>query len=360
MGTIPGPGETAIARYISAWLQHRGLESHWIEPTKGRPSIVGVSYDTGGAKSLMLNGHIGTVTLMGYEGDPLSGKIEDGRLYGRGAADIKCGIAAAMIALADSAKLGLCGDVILTPVADEEDLSIGTEDVLRAGWTADAAIVNEPTDLHIVHAHKGFVWLEVDIFGVAAHGSRADLGVDAIANAGYFLVELDRHAEDLRHTNPDSLVGPPTIHASMIKGGEGSSSYPALCSITIERRTLAGEDAKSVETEMRTILETLHGRVLDFKYDLRTAFERPSYQLPRDHPFCGLVENVVSRSRSQSPQFEGVPYWTDAALLAEKGIAILLWGPTGEGLHAKEEWADVQSFRTVAEALKNIAAEFCR
>jgi len=118
MGSIPGPGETAIASYIAAWLEHRDLESQWIESTKGRPSVVGVSRGAGGGKSLMFNGHIDTVTLVGYDDDPLSGKIENGKLYGRGAADMKCGVAAAMVALANSKRLNLCGDVIFAGVAD--------------------------------------------------------------------------------------------------------------------------------------------------------------------------------------------------------------------------------------------------
>ena len=128
----------------------------------------------------MLNGHIHTVTCLSYKGDPLSGEIKDGKLYGRGSGDMKGGVAAALITLINTKTLGLRGDVIFTGVADEEATSIGTEDVLAVGWRADAAIVNEPTNLDIVYGHKGFVWLEVDIYGVAADGSRYDLGVDAI------------------------------------------------------------------------------------------------------------------------------------------------------------------------------------
>ncbi|KAI5361931.1 Putative pyridoxal-phosphate dependent enzyme, peptidase M20, peptidase M20, dimerization [Septoria linicola] len=336
MGTTPGPGETEIARYVAAWLQHRGLECHWIESKAGRPSVVGVAGGTGGDKSLMFNGHIDTVTLVGYDADPLSGIIADGKLYGHGAADMKCGVAAAMVALANAKQLKLRGDVVFAGVADEEDLSIGTEDVLRAGWRADAALVNGPTNLHIIHAHKGFVWLEIDIYGLAAHGSRADLGIDAIVKAGQFVAALDDHAAELQKSHPDSLVGPPTIHASMIKGGEEASSYPARCKITIERRTIAGENAVSVEAELRKILEGLQSRVKDFKYDVRATFERPPFELPRDSAFCQLVSETIVSVLGKEPRLTAEPYWTDCALLAEKGIE-LLWGPIGDGLHAKEK-----------------------
>lgn len=360
MGSIPGPGETAIARYIAAWLEHRDLEAHWVEPTRGRPSVVGVMRGTGGGKSLMFNGHIDTVTLVGYEKDPLSGAIENGKLYGRGAADMKCGVAAAMVALANSKHLGLRGDVIFAGVADEEDLSIGTEDVLRAGWRADGAIVNEPTDLCVVNAHKGFVWLEVNIHGVASHGSRADLGVDAISKAGHFLAKLDRHAQRLRTSRPDSPVGPPTIHASLIKGGEEASSYPANCLITLERRTLVGETASSVEQEIRELLESIQKEVKDFEFDVKATASRPAFESDRGDAFCRLICEEAGTAMNTTPTVKSEPYWTDCALLAAEGIPSVLWGPIGGGLHAKEEWADVESIRTVSNALTAIASKFCK
>lgn len=359
MGSVPGPGETAIARYIAAWLEHRDLECHWIEPTKGRPSVVGVMRGTGGGKSLMFNGHIDTVTLVGYDDDPLSGKVQDGKLYGRGAADMKCGVAAAMVALANSKHLGLRGDVIFAGVADEEDLSIGTEDVLRAGWRADGAIVNEPTNLCVVNAHKGFVWLEVTIHGVAAHGSRADLGVDAISKAGHFLAELDRYSQRLRASSSDSLAGSPTIHASLIQGGEEVSSYPAACRITLEYRTLVDQTSSSVEREIRAMLEKIQEDVEDFKFDIKATAERPAFESPRDDPFCRLVCEKVGAAMGTAPAIRAETYWTDCALLAAEGIPAVLWGPVGEGLHAKEEWVDVESIRTVTSALTSIAAKFC-
>ncbi|KAM0723796.1 hypothetical protein Q7P37_000786 [Cladosporium fusiforme] len=360
MGSVPGPGETGIARYIAAWLEHRNLEAHWIEPTKGRPSVVGVMRGTGGGKSLMLNGHIDTVTLVGYEDDPLSGKIADGKVYGRGAADMKCGVAAALVALAQSQHLNLRGDVIFTGVADEEDLSIGTEDVLRAGWRADGAIVNEPTNLHVINAHKGFVWLEVRIHGVAAHGSRADLGVDAISKAGHFLAELDAYSRRLQDSSPDSAVGPPTIHASLIKGGEEASSYPASCTITLERRTIPGETTSSITSEIRQILTAIQAKVANFTFDVKATASRPPFESAKDSPFCELVCSEAAKAMGRVPTVQAEPYWTDCALLANEGIPALLWGPVGEGLHAKEEWADVESIRTVSRALTSIAAEFCR
>ncbi|PHH70231.1 hypothetical protein CDD82_7255 [Ophiocordyceps australis] len=358
LGSVPGPGETEIARYIAAWLEHRDIETHWIEPVKGRPSVVGVVRGSGGGKNLMFNGHLDTVTTLGYSDDPLSGQIRDGRLYGRGADDMKGGVAAALVALATTKKQKLRGDVIFTGVADEEAMSIGTEQVLQAGWRADGAIVNEPTNEIIVHAHKGFVWLEVDIHGVAAHGSLPAAGIDAIMRAGYFLAELDRHSEKLRQGWHDPVMAP-SVHASTIKGGEEPSSYPALCTIVLERRTVAGESPQSVKQEIEDILDRLSQNFKNFQYDVRVIFDRPPFSIDPGHSFASLVGDVVSDLQGCQAQFVKESYWTDCALLADKGIPVLLWGPKGDGLHGKEEWADVASIQRVSEALNIVAQRFC-
>ncbi|KAM5516505.1 diaminopropionate ammonia-lyase [Fusarium oxysporum f. sp. phaseoli] len=360
LGSVPGPGETTIARYVAAWLEHRDLETHWVEYTKGRPSVVGVVRGSGGGKSVMFNGHLDTVTIMGYDDDPLSGKIVDGRLYGRGSADMKGGVAAGMIALANTKKLGLRGDVIFTGVADEESLSKGTEDILRAGWRADAAVVSESTNLEINHAHKGYCHVEIKVYGLAAHGSRADLGIDAIVNAGHFLVEFGKYVQKLQEGPGDETLGTGTAHASVISGGEEASSYPAQCTIIAERRTIPGETNEVVQKEFDDMIASVAKEVTDFKAEAKIFFSRPPQFTAEDHPFTKLVSGVVGTVTGKDAVIAGAPFWTDCALLAEKGIVPLLWGPKGEGFHGKEEFVHINSIEQVAEGLANIAAEFCK
>jgi acetylornithine deacetylase/succinyl-diaminopimelate desuccinylase family protein len=357
LGSVPGPGEIEIARYIKAWLDHRGIETHWIESTKGRPSIVGIVRGSGGGKSLMLNGHIDTVTCLSHKGDPLSGEIKDGKLYGRESGDMKGGVAAALITLINAKTLGLRGDVIFTGVADEEATSIGTEDVLAVGWRADAAIVNEPTNLDIVYGHKGFVWLEVDIYGVAAHGSRYDLGVDAITKAGYFLVALEKYAQRIQ--KDDGTGFRPSVHTSIIKGGEEASTYPDSCTITLERRTLKGETPDSVKKEIQELLRGIAVEDPSFKYDVRNTFDRSSYEISLDHPFMALVEQTVESVVGRKPEVTRENYWTDCALIGDVGIPVLLLGPHGEGLHSMEEFANIDSIEQTTQVLTRIAKEFC-
>lgn len=360
LGSVGGPGETEVARFVTAWLEHRDIETHCIEPTRGRPSVIGITHGSGGGKSLMFNGHLDTVTLMGYDGDPLAGAIEDGKLYGRGAADMKCGLAAGMVALARAKELGLRGDVILAAVADEEDTSIGTEQVLQAGWRADAALVNEPTNMEINNAHRGFVWLKVRVHGVAYHGSRPDLGVDAISKAGYFLVELDRYAENLLRGPGHPAAGHPSVHASLIKGGEELSSYPAECTIDIERRTIPGETPESVRQEIEELLERVRQTVSGFKYSIEVTFHRPPFELPVQHEFAKLFAEVASEVLGKDIVPKSAPFWTDCALLFDAGIPCLLWGPKGDGLHSKCEWVDVESIKKVTDGLVLAATRFCK
>ncbi|HEV2127473.1 MAG TPA: M20/M25/M40 family metallo-hydrolase, partial [Thermomicrobiales bacterium] len=162
---VPGAaGESAIADFCERWLAGQGLQTRRLESRPGRPSIVGIAPGTGGGRSLMLNGHYDTVSLGGYAGDPLDPQVRGDRLYGRGAYDMKSGVATAMIAAARARRMRLSGDVIVACVADEEHGSLGTEEVLMH-YTADGGIVTEPSGLQAVIAHKGFVWFEVTILG---------------------------------------------------------------------------------------------------------------------------------------------------------------------------------------------------
>jgi acetylornithine deacetylase/succinyl-diaminopimelate desuccinylase-like protein len=231
-----GAGEREVAAYVADWARDAGLEVELLEATPGRPSVVVRARGTGGGRLLLLCGHYDTVTVEGMR-DP-SPRVEGDRLHGRGAYDMKAGVAAALIACREAAGLGLAGDVIVAAVADEEHASLRVQEVL-ATVRADAAIVTEPTELELVVAHKGFVWSEIEVTGRAAHGSRPHPGVDAIVKAGPILVGLGAPDAELgARTHP--LLGRGSVHASVIQGGEELSSYPARCVLGLERRTLPG------------------------------------------------------------------------------------------------------------------------
>ncbi|MEU6198109.1 ArgE/DapE family deacylase [Streptomyces sp. NPDC047061] len=354
-----GAGETAIAGFCSEWLAARGFEVHSLEKRPGRPSLVAIARGTGGGRSLMLNGHLDTVSLADYDGDPLDPRIRDGRMYGRGTFDMKGGIAAMMVAGARAVAHGpLRGDVIIACVSDEEHASSGTEEVLES-FTADAAIVAEPSHLEVTLAHKGFAWYDVEIEGRAAHGSRPELGIDAIARAGHFLVALEELGHHLAQGPAHPLLGTGTVHASVIHGGEEPSTYPAHCRITLERRTVPGESADTVERELTAVLDHLTTMVPDFRYRLMRGLHREPFEADSDALIVRTLTRHAEQALGHPPVVRAESFWTDCALLDRAGIPCLLFGVDGEGAHAATEFVDLASLDRLTDILTHTLADFC-
>jgi acetylornithine deacetylase len=334
-----GGGERAVAMLVADWCAARGLEVEVIG--EERASVIARRRGSGGGRSLLLNGHLDTVGVAGMEA-PFEARVKDGRLYGRGAYDMKGALAALMLAAAEAPMLR--GDIVFTAVADEELASVGTEAVL-ARVTADAALVAEPTDLRVAVAHRGFVGFEIETTGVAAHGSRPDLGVDAIVKMGPVLVALEELDRRLQNGPRHPLAGPGSVHASLIEGGQELSSFPARCVLVGERRTIPGETVEHVEQELRDIAPDVNVRVIA---------AREPYEATPEHPF---VELAVRATGGAEPV--GAPFWTDAALIAAAGIPTVLCGPGGEGAHAEEEWVDLGSLARLREVVLRIASDWC-
>ncbi len=356
-----GAGEAIIARYIGAYLNKLGLEVRFQEIVKNRVNVIGVLRGTGGGPSLMLNGHTDTVSADNMETDPFLAEKKGGKIYGRGALDMKAGVAALMTAAQTIIEAGikLKGDVILTLVADEEYASIGTEAVVDE-YTADAAIICEPTDLDIVIAHKGFAWIKIEIFGQAAHGSLPHRGIDAIVKAGKVLTAIEHlGGTDLtRKTHP--LLGSPSIHASLISGGTELSTYPDYCKIELERRNLPDEDRQAVTAEIRDLLQNIQRQDDQFKADFDVFFFRPAFEISPDQPIVQTVSRACQSIRHQAPKYEGMWAWLDSAILAQAGIPTVIFGPSGDGAHAAVEYVDVDSVITTAEVLVRSIMNFCK
>ena len=355
---VPGAaGEAAVAAFIAGWLRAAGLEVHVEEVRPGRPNVIGIARGTGGGRSLLLNGHIDTVGVTGMS-EPFIPRVHDGRLYGRGAYDMKGGVAACMVAAVEAAKLKLRGDVIVTAVMDEEYAGLGTLAIAER-YGADGAIVAEPTELELVVAHKGFVWLEVETQGVAAHGSRPHLGVDAIVKMGGVLAGLDRLVEELSRRPAHPLLGPPSVHASTIQGGGEWSTYPDRCTLAVERRLLPGETGDAAEAELQAIVVALTAADPAFRATVRRDLVRSPLETPADAAVLRTVQQAAAGVLGRLVEPAGVSFWTDAASLHEAGIPTVLFGPLGAGAHAVEEWVDLASVQTCAEIYLATAAAFC-
>jgi acetylornithine deacetylase len=352
-----GAGEGEIASFVAGWLEQAGLEVEREEIAPGRWNVVGTARGSGGGRSLMLNAHMDTVGGGGMA-KPHEPRMEDGRMYGRGAYDMKSSLAAIMVAAARAREDGLRGDVIVTGVADEEVASIGTA-AIAASRSADAAIVSEPTEERVAIAHRGFVWLRVESHGRAAHGSRPDLGLDAIAKMGRVLTGLDELDRELRANPTNPFVGSGSLHASLIEGGQELSTYPDRCVLELERRTIPGESPESVHAEVQAIVDRAAAEDPDLRADVEVTFSREPFELGEDADVVVAVRKHAAAAAGREPEIVGVPFWTDAAVLAAAGIPTVVFGPIGEGAHADVEWVDLDSTVRCAEIYLAVARELC-
>ena len=272
-------GEAAVARRIAGELEAIGLRVEVTDAAPGRPNVVGVLDGRAAGRSLMFCGHTDTVGISGMR-RPFEAEIRDGRLYGRGAQDMKGGVAAMIAAVRRIVESGGLerGRVIVAAVVDEEHESIGA-DALVARWRADAAVVTEPTDLDIAVAHKGFQWIALETRGRAAHGSRPLEGRDAILRMGRVLARLEALDRRLQRASSHALLGTASLHASLIEGGHELSSYPSRASLQFERRTLPGEPGDAALAEANTILADLTREDPEFEGEARLVFGRDAYEI---------------------------------------------------------------------------------
>lgn len=342
--------ERDIAAFVETELGKMGMEVTRYEPEPDRVNVVGRLRGTGSGPAVMLYAHMDTVGVDDMS-DPFGASVREGRLYGRGAYDMKGGLAACLAAAQALAVAPPSGDLLVVAVADEEVASIGMQEVLRH-VTADAAIVTEPTDMEVCLAHKGFCWIEVTTHGRAAHGSRFDLGIDANMHMGHVLARLDELQQRLRTSSPHPLVGLPSLHAAVLDGGSGPSTYAARCRLQIERRTIPGETLESVISEIEEILADLRAANETFSATARSVLWREAFEVSPHARIVQCVTEAATDVLGSRPAHAGQTPWMDAAFLQAAGIETIVIGPAGAGAHAAEEWVDLASVEQLAAILE--------
>jgi len=364
---VPGArGEAAAAKFLRDFLRHQGISAELQEAAPGRPNVialVGPKAAPGAAgqkprAALAVVAHLDTVGP-GDMLEPFTPRERDGRLYGRGALDIKSGVAAMCVAALAVVRdrVALTRPLLIAAVVDEECHSIGTEALLRE-HTAEAAVVLEPTDLRLCLAHKGYAWFEVTTHGRAAHGSLPQDGRDAIRMMGRVLGLLDALDRKLAQQPPHPRLGHASLHASLISGGQELSSYPAECRLQIERRTLPGESDAQIEAELRGLLEGLQVRDPEFRATAKGLGSRPPYEISPEAPIAAAAAEAI-RDVTGTAELGGMSAWTDTALLAAAGIPGVVFGPRGRGLHGAEEYVELDSMYACAEVLRRLIVRFC-
>jgi acetylornithine deacetylase/succinyl-diaminopimelate desuccinylase family protein len=354
---VPGaPGERDVADAIAIEMRRIGLDVVVEDVAPGRPNVVGVLEGRTPGRSLMFCGHTDTVGVAGMN-DPFTPIERDGRLFGRGAQDMKGGVAAMIDAARVIAERSLpAGRVIVAAVVDEEHSSIGADALVKT-WRADGAVVTEPTDLAIAIGHKGFAWIEIEVMGKAAHGSRPAEGIDAILRLGRVMNRLETLDRALQSRQPHPLMATGSLHASLVAGGRELSSYPDHAVLTLERRTLPSESDAAALEEVREILNALGQEDAAFRGEARLLFGRPAYEIPAAHQLPRALRDAVAALGRSAP-LVGASFWTDAAVLGHAGTPSVLFGPGGAGLHSTQEYVNVADVVACRDALAELAGRF--
>lgn len=349
-----GTGEGEIAGLVAGWLGQWGYSTRTTEVAAGRFNVV-ARRGPGSGPALLLNGHLDTVGV-GDMPDPFSGDMREGRLYGRGAADMKGGVACMLAAAARLAADDLSGELIVALTADEEHASLGMEALVASGIRADAAVVCEPTELAVMPAHKGFLWIEAEVTGRASHGSRPELGVDAITHAGHLLVAFEAEAERLARETEHPLLGPASVHAGTVSGGSAPSVYPDRCEVVFERRTLPGETADQVMREAEAVLVRARRRCPELVARMEPGLYRAGTEVPTASPVVQGLLRACDRAGAPA-EVAGMSAWVDACFLNRSGIPAVCFGPGSIAqAHTDREWISIPEIETGAEIL----TDFCR
>ena len=351
------PGEGEVARALAAILDDWGFSVQLADAVPGRPNVV-ARIGPSDAPALMLNGHLDVVGVEGMVHEPFAAEMRSGRIYGRGSADMKGGLAA-MCAAATIVSANSKAQIVIAAVVDEEYESLGLRSMLASGVRAEAAIVTEPTRLAICPAHRGFAWIDVALTGRAAHGSRYDLGVDAIMHAGLLLAELNALEQTREGGRRHPLLGRTSLHASTIHGGVGMSTYPERCELAIERRTLPGEDAALAVREITDACERVRARHPAFSAQVKLNTAQAPSDVAIDAPVVERLRSALD-AEGMAVRIEGLSAWTDAALLNEAGIPAVCFGPGDISLaHAAEEFVPVADIEQATRVLTRVVRDWC-
>ena len=358
------PGEHAVATLVAGRLRAAGLEVSTWDALPGRTGVLGVLRGSGGpgARRLLLLSHLDVVAA---EPAAFSPSVAGGRLRGRGACDMKGGLAASIAAverLAADPGAGLAGDVVVAGVIDEEYLSAGAIDLVgrldAAGLRPDGAVLPEATQLDLIVEHGGFAWWEVVSTGREAAGDDPVGGIDAIRLLGPVLTGLTA-LDDALATRPARDYGRPCLHAGTLSGGRQLSAYPASATVGVERCLVGGETVAQARAELDAVLAAARAAEPRLRATVRTIAERPPVALAAGEPVVTALAAAAATVLGRPPVIRGDMGWMDSGILVEAGIPCVAFGPVGEGEHTEDEWVDLASVAACAATLEALARDFC-
>jgi acetylornithine deacetylase len=346
--------EARVTDYLEAQLRRLEVESRRQSVAPGRDNLIAVYRPpTPPTFSLLWEAHQDTVPVDGMTIDPFAGAVEGGRLYGRGACDVKAGIAAMFAAFARLVREQPPGSaaVTLAFTVDEEHTFLGVQELVKAGIVADFAVVAEPTGLDIVIAHKGVARWRTETTGRACHSSRPQDGVNAVYRMAKVLAAVDRYADRLAGARADPVLGPGTLSVGRILGGTSPNTVPDFCRIDVDRRLLPGESAAAALADFEA---ALCRDVPDVPVQSEMTLDCPSLA-PADHPLVAALGRAIDSVAGPHAR-HAVPYGTDASTIAGAGTPAVVFGPGDIAqAHTKDEWVEVSQVDRAAEVLFRFA-----
>jgi succinyl-diaminopimelate desuccinylase len=361
------PGDEAeVAQLMVEQLRSFGLAVETEEVAPGRTNVYARLPGRGdGPGHLLLVGHLDTVPpgAGGWERDPLSGTMTDGRIHGRGTADMKGGLAALVFAAGALARSDVepASDLVVVGTVGEEVDCRGAEAAVEAGLLdgAGAIAIPEPSGLDLYTAHKGALWVRIETRGRAAHGSRPDLGVSAIA---HMQRTLGRIADEDWDAPAHPLLGRPTVNVGTIEGGTNTNMVPDRCEITIDFRTLPGQSHEELLARLEGLLDELRAADDTYRASLQVLNDHPAVSTPTDDPFVETAREVGRALWGGAVAPAGASYFTDASVLGPASggeVPIIILGPgEEEQAHQTDEWVAVEALARAARFYAALAARW--
>jgi acetylornithine deacetylase/succinyl-diaminopimelate desuccinylase family protein len=348
--------EKPMAEALAALLADRGFRIEWHEVIAGRPNVIGRFGPNTPKRSLLIESHIDTQGVQGMTVPPFEGLVRDGRLFGRGACDTKGPMAAALWALSPAmldrvASAGV--QIVYVGAIGEEKGNVGAEQLVDLGLGADEALVLEPTELAIVHAHKGTLWYEVDVRGRAAHGSNPEAGVSAIRGMLRAIEEIEREIAAARNCHDDSALGGPSVNVGVIRGGSSINMVPDHCVIEVDRRTVPGEDSARILRDLRERLTRLQESGAIIEWRLTPINDGAPFHTGAD---TSLIRRLATScaSKGVAPRIMGAAWYSDAGPLSRTCKDIAVFGPGSiRQAHTADEYIDIAELQRGCDILRD-------
>lgn len=355
--TNPPGNERALAQLVAQMMTPFGYSCDVVDCGEGRASLV-ASRRFGSGFKYVMNGHLDVVPATGsWSSDPFRAQIRDGRLYARGAADMKGGVAAMILAAQHLAMnpQDLHGEVVLNLVADEELYNRGTLSTKPCWEDADLVVIGEPTQLQIHVAHKGTVRFHLKVKGHSCHSSMPEIGVNAVSMMALAIQQLEAYGRTLV-TRKYPLMKPPTLTVTGIAGGEKDNIVPGLCTATLDRRIIPGETGDSVEAEIRAVLDAIARENPEFVYELDRYICLEAGYIAQDHPCVRQAETVYRACFAEPAIVKSFPATCEQAIFSRSGVPAMVFGPGSiDQAHIVDEYVELEQLERAAVFYESFA-----